>query len=217
MKNTLKFALSAALLSAAPIAAVDAKDCVKLSESVKAAVVADSSQVLRIVASNVAANESCACEIVKAAIIAADADEALVGKIVSTAILEAPSEARMITQCAIATAPDAIAVVLAVTTEDDSSSEADSSSAAGPAPEGVSSETGSSSEGGSSTGGSSAGGGEAAFSSVSYNPLNSPFQSTMITPTSKGADVRTAPEFSIEPVEDDPSVTTPVADSSITD
>ena len=213
MKNTLKFALSAALLSSAPIAAADAKDCAKLSESVKAAVVADSSQVLRIVASTVAANESCACEIVKAAIIAADADEALVGKIVSTAILEAPSEARMITQCAIATAPDAIAVVLAVTTEDDSSSEADSSSAAGPAPEGVSSETGSSSEGG----GSSAGGGEAAFSSVSYNPLNSPFQSTMITPTSKGADVRTAPEFFIEPVEDDPGVTTPVPDSSIND
>jgi hypothetical protein len=204
MKNTLKFALSAVLLSAAPIAAADTMNCLKLSESVKAAVVADSSQVLRIVATSVAANESCACEIVKAAIIAADADEALVGKIVSTAILEAPSEARMITQCAIATAPDAIAVVLAVATEEESSSEGDSSSEVGPTPEGTSAEGGSSSEGGSG-----------AFSNVSYNPLNTPFQSSVITPTTGSADVRTAPEFFLQPVEDDPSVTAPMPDSSI--
>jgi hypothetical protein len=192
-------------------------NCLKLSESVKAAVVADSSQVLRIVATNVAANESCACEIVKAAIIAADADQALVGEIVSTAILEAPSEARMITQCAIATAPDAIAVVLAVATEEesssegDSSAEGDSSSGAGPTPEGTSSD-------GTSTtaevGSSSAGGSSATFN-VSYNPLNTPFQSTAITPTTGTADVRTAPEFFLQPVEDDPSVTAPMPDSSI--
>ena len=69
MKNTLKFALTAMLLSASPLAVADTVDCVKLSQSVKAAVAADSSKVLQIVASNVAANESCACEIVKAAIV----------------------------------------------------------------------------------------------------------------------------------------------------
>lgn len=114
MKNTLKFALTAVLLAAAPLASADAVDCVKLSNSVKAAVAADSSNVLDIVAKNVAANESCACEIVKAAIIASDADQAKVAKIVETAILEAPSEMRIIAQCAMATAPEAAAKVQSV-------------------------------------------------------------------------------------------------------
>ena len=114
MKNTLKFALTALLLAAAPIASADAVDCVKLSNSVKVAVAADSSRVLEIVAANVAANESCACEIVKAAIIASDANKTQVAKIVNTAILEAPAQIRIIAQCAIAAAPEAVSNVQAV-------------------------------------------------------------------------------------------------------
>lgn len=114
MKNTLKFALTAVLLAAAPLASADVVDCVKLSNAVKAAVIADSSNVLDIVAKNVAANESCACEIVKAAILASDANDAQVAKIVETAVLEAPAEMRIIAQCAIATAPDAVSKIQAV-------------------------------------------------------------------------------------------------------
>ena len=114
MKNTLKFALTAVLMAAAPLASADVVDCVKLSNAVKAAIIADSSNVLDIVASNVAANESCACEIVKAAIVASDADKSQVAMIVETAILEAPSEMRLIAQCAIATAPDAASKIQAV-------------------------------------------------------------------------------------------------------
>ncbi|MFT6178499.1 MAG: hypothetical protein ACJAQT_000571 [Akkermansiaceae bacterium] len=114
MKNTLKFALTALLLAAAPLASADVADCVKLSNAVKVAVAADSSKVLEIVAAHIAANESCACEIVKAAIIASDADKKQVAKIVNAAILEAPSQIRIIAQCAIATAPDADSNVQAI-------------------------------------------------------------------------------------------------------
>lgn len=108
MKNTLKFALTAVLFAAAPLAHAEAIDCVKVSTAVKSAVAADSDQVLEIVASQIAANESCACEVIKAAIIASGADKEVVAKIVETGILEAPSKLRIIEQCAIAIAPDAI-------------------------------------------------------------------------------------------------------------
>jgi len=114
MKNTLKFALTAVLLAAAPLTSADVVDCIKLSNAVKAAVNADSSNVLDIVAKNIAANESCACEIVKAAIIASDVDTSQVAKIVEIAVLEAPSQMRIIAQCAIATAPDAASKIQAV-------------------------------------------------------------------------------------------------------
>jgi hypothetical protein len=51
---------------------------------------------------------------VKAAIVAADADKKTVALIVDTAILEAPDQLRIIAQCAIAIAPDAIAKIQAV-------------------------------------------------------------------------------------------------------
>ncbi|MDB4809392.1 hypothetical protein OAH21_01660 [bacterium] len=120
MKNTLKFALTAVLLAAAPLASADVADSVKLSKAVKVAVAADSSKVLEIVAANVAANESCACEIVKAAILASNADKEQVAKIVNTAILEVPSQIRIIARCAIATAPDAVSDIQAVVEKYDS-------------------------------------------------------------------------------------------------
>ncbi|MGY8648051.1 MAG: hypothetical protein ACKVLL_11940 [Verrucomicrobiales bacterium] len=78
-----------------------------MSNAVRLAVAADSDKVLEIVAKQIAANESCACEVVKAAIIASDAKKEVVAQIVDVAINEAPSMLRIIAQCAIAIAPDA--------------------------------------------------------------------------------------------------------------
>lgn len=74
----------------------------------------DSSNVLEIVESEVAANPNCACEIVKIAIKASGADESLVGDIVEVAIRSAPESMRMISQCGIAAMPDALSEVQAV-------------------------------------------------------------------------------------------------------
>lgn len=114
MKNTLKFTITAALLAVSPLASAGQADCVKLSNAVKVAVAADSAKLLEIVVANISANESCACEIVKAAIVASDANDKVVAKIVNAAILEAPSQARVIAQCAIATSPSSTAAVQSV-------------------------------------------------------------------------------------------------------
>ena len=186
MKNTLKFALTAVLLSVASIASADVADSVKLSKAVKVAVSADSSKVLEVVAANIAINESCACEIVKAAIVASDADKKLVAEIVNTAILAAPSQIRMITQCAMATAPDAVSNILAVVEKY-----------------------------GSAGGNHSAKGGLADEKGViappeadGPNPLDYPIQS-INDPIVKES--RWIPEFFYAPIEDDPQVT-PVDD-----
>jgi hypothetical protein len=186
MKNTLKFALTAVLLSVASIASADVADSVKLSKAVKVAVSADSSKVLEVVAANIAINESCACEIVKAAIVASDADKKLVAEIVNTAILAAPSQIRMITQCAMATAPDAVSNIQAVVEKY-----------------------------GSAGGSHSAKGGLADEKGViappeadGPNPLDYPFQS-INDPIVKES--RWIPEFFYAPIEDDPQVT-PVDD-----
>jgi len=186
MKNTLKFALTAVLLSVASIASADVADSVKLSKAVKVAVSADSSKVLEVVAANIAINESCACEIVKAAIVASDADKKLVAEIVNTAILAAPSQIRMITQCAMATAPDAVSNIQAVVEKY-----------------------------GSAGGNHSAKGGLADEKGViatpeadGPNPLDYPFQS-INDPIVKES--RWIPEFFYAPIEDDPQVT-PVDD-----
>ena len=71
------------------------------------AVAANKSSVLELVSAGVAQNESCACEIVKAAIVASDANKHKVGQIVDAAITSAPSKIRVIGQCAVAVAPDA--------------------------------------------------------------------------------------------------------------
>ena len=186
MKNTLKFALTAVLLSVASVASADVADSVKLSKAVKVAVSADSSKVLEVVAANIAVNEACACEIVKAAIVASDADKKLVAEIVNTAILAAPSQIRMITQCAMATAPDAVSNIQAVVEKY-----------------------------GSAGGSHSAKGGLADEKGViappeadGPNPLDYPFQS-INDPIVKES--RWIPEFFYAPIEEDPQVT-PVDD-----
>lgn len=116
MKNTFKIALLGAAFGASITvgSAADAPDCFKVSETVKAAVQVETAKVLEIVEARVAANEKCACEIVRAAILGSEADKNLVASIVGVAANAAPSEARLISQCALAVAPDAAAEIQAV-------------------------------------------------------------------------------------------------------
>ena len=115
MKKTVRFALLSAALgllsSSATFAAVD---CVKLALSVKHSVAANPSATLQIVEKQVAANPGCACELVKAAIEGSKADVKLVAAIVETAATVAPEHRRLIGQCAVAVAPDALPNVQAV-------------------------------------------------------------------------------------------------------
>lgn len=92
----------------------DSADCPSVALSVEQRVKLDPSMVLEIVESEVSANPNCACEIVKIAIKASGADESLVGDITEVAITSAPESMRMISQCAIAAMPEALAAVQAV-------------------------------------------------------------------------------------------------------
>ena len=89
-------------------------DCLMLSQTVKHAVAAEQSQVLEIVATQVSAAPGCSCEIVKAAIEGSNAKPATVAAIVETAVTAAPEQMRLISQCAVAVAPDALPQVQAV-------------------------------------------------------------------------------------------------------
>lgn len=92
----------------------DSADCKSVGLSVEQRIKMDSSKVLEIVESEIAANPNCACEIVKIAIKTSDANESLVADIVEVSITAAPESMRMIAQCAIAAMPDALAAVQAV-------------------------------------------------------------------------------------------------------
>lgn len=109
MKKTVLLASFSAMLGMVPASAEI--DCLQLSASVKAAVAAEQSKVLEIVSAEVAAAPACACEVVKAAIEGAGADTATVAAIVETAITASPENMRLISQCAIAVAPDALVEV----------------------------------------------------------------------------------------------------------
>lgn len=98
--------------SAAPQPAAD--PCLKLPAQVQARIKEDASKLTEIVADLVTQNPACACEIVKAAIDASKADAKTVAAIVEAAINAAPEHMRLIAQCAIAAAPDALAEVQAV-------------------------------------------------------------------------------------------------------
>jgi hypothetical protein len=89
-------------------------DCNSIGLSVEQRIRLDPSKVLEIVAAEVGANTRCACEIVKLAITASEADVALVVSIVETAITIAPDTMRIVFQCAIATMPESIVAVQAL-------------------------------------------------------------------------------------------------------
>ena len=89
-------------------------DCHAVALSVEQRIKLDVAKVLEVVESEVAANPSCACEIVKTAINTSDADVTLVTAIVETAITTAPDCMRIASQCAIATMPDSVAAIQAL-------------------------------------------------------------------------------------------------------
>ena len=114
MKATLYSAILAGVVALVPTVQAEEAACTKLSETVKRLVTAESDNVLKIVEQQTAANPGCSCEVVKAAILATEADRKLVGQIVATAIEAAPDKMRVITSCAVAVAPDALPEIKAV-------------------------------------------------------------------------------------------------------
>ena len=114
IKHTLTLLIAAASMAAIPQASAETANCLVLSNTVKTTVAASKSRVLELTSTYVAQNESCACEIVKAAIVASDANATLVANIVESAIIASPSQIRLIGQCAVAVAPDAYDQVQAV-------------------------------------------------------------------------------------------------------
>jgi len=112
MKKTIRYTLLSAILGTVP--AFAEVDCLKLSLFVKQAATSEKSKVLEIVAKEVGAAPDCACEIVKAAIEGSSADAKTVAAIVETAATAAPEQMRLISQCAVAIAPDALVNVQAV-------------------------------------------------------------------------------------------------------
>ncbi len=113
MKRTIYFALMGLALGSVPALAADV-DCVKLSVVVKQAVAAERAAVLDIVSKQIAANPGCACEVVKAAIEGAEADAKTVASIVEVAATAAPDQMRLVSQCAVAVAPEALVNVQSV-------------------------------------------------------------------------------------------------------
>ena len=157
MKNNMKYALFGAVLALITPSYAATPDCYKVSATVKKAVMENPEKVLELVAAQVAQNESCACEIVKAAIVASDADKKLVADIVSSAITAALEKVRIIGQCAVAVAPDALAQVQAVVTKF-----------------GANAGDGYSAKGYSAKGGAKDGAGDGVQPPVSSNPLDFP-------------------------------------------
>lgn len=89
----LAFFGSALLASAAP-------KCDDIANDVRKAISSDPAKTLMIVEDALVISEACACEIVRAAIEASKADEAMKQQIVQTALAVAPKMAPMITECA---------------------------------------------------------------------------------------------------------------------
>jgi hypothetical protein len=86
-------------------------DCLQVSLSVEQRVKLDTSKVLEIVETEVTTNPGCSCETVKTAIKASEPDVEQTVAIVETAIHASPESMRIISQCAIAANPDAIAAI----------------------------------------------------------------------------------------------------------
>ncbi len=110
MRVTFPKRLSACLLglvlaASAPQASAQSTPCNDISRDVAAAIQKDPSKVLMIVEDALVINESCACEIIRAAISASNADPTLVNQIVQTGIAVAPKMSGVIMDCATAASP----------------------------------------------------------------------------------------------------------------
>lgn len=103
--------LSLALLSvAASTLASSPPNCDKIAQDVRESVTKEPSKVLMIVEDALVISESCACEIVKAAITASKADKPMVKQIVQTAIAVAPKMSPVIIECANSVSPGTVAI-----------------------------------------------------------------------------------------------------------
>lgn len=94
-----------------------AAGCDDISNDVAAAIQKDPSKTLMIVEDALVINESCACEIIKAAILASQADSGLVNQIVQTGISVAPKMSGVIMDCATSVSPAAITAVSTVSSD----------------------------------------------------------------------------------------------------
>jgi hypothetical protein len=105
MKPNLLHSIALALaVSAMATTAKSAEvPCDKIAEDVRTAVAKDPSKVLMVVEDALVINESCACEIVKSAILASSADAALTKQIIETAVAVAPKMTAVIQECAAST------------------------------------------------------------------------------------------------------------------
>lgn len=84
-----------------------APKCSKIAQDVAESVAKEPAKVLMIVEDALVINESCACEIIKAAITASKADVPMVKQIVATAVAVAPKMTPVIMECANAASPGA--------------------------------------------------------------------------------------------------------------
>lgn len=109
MYKTIKYAIVGGLFAAVSPAVIaeDTKKCSAIYQETSQVIAKSPSQVLEIVGKMVAANEACAPEVVKAAIITTKADANLVALIVETAGNAAPKQISSIALAAYASAPDA--------------------------------------------------------------------------------------------------------------
>ncbi|RBP38678.1 hypothetical protein DES53_111200 [Roseimicrobium gellanilyticum] len=98
LRSSVLAVLTAGLLGGA--SATAAPTCDKAAADVRAAVEAAPSRVLIIVEDAMIANEGCACEIVKAAILASNANPELSRQIALTASNVAPNLSKVISECA---------------------------------------------------------------------------------------------------------------------
>jgi hypothetical protein len=96
--TSLRQWLPLAALSLAP-GLLAAPKCDQMASDVRNAVASDPAKTLMIVEDALVINESCACEIVRAAIEASKADDAMKQQIVQTALAVAPKMAPVINEC----------------------------------------------------------------------------------------------------------------------
>jgi len=100
--------LTAALaLIAGPWLGAAEPECAALARTVSKQVTAKPERVLIIVEDTLVVSDACACEVVKAALGAAQASPKLAAQIVLVAVNAAPAKATVIAECAKAAAPDA--------------------------------------------------------------------------------------------------------------
>jgi uncharacterized membrane protein YgcG len=82
-------------------------DCKAIYKSVFSSVRSKPAEVLTIVTDQVKATPTCACEVIKASILASKPKPAKVGAIVGAAVTAAPAQADVIKECALEVRPDA--------------------------------------------------------------------------------------------------------------